>query len=424
MLLVFRVTILILLSESFKNKKSGRQKFGENKMQILKSGSFVNLDNQEKIDHLIFTAKAIADSAAETDGFQSSEENNKRLALEIWQGAEYLTREHERARVQNIFVGNFLDRLSEIAPAVVATTNASPETCETPATESDASKDEFLGFVTTKDDESREIRNPAERAEKTGATISIENLPPDDEISGTVRVENIEPERKETAEILIAETSAKNQTSETPEIEAINSSIIESVKPNQSFEEKLTGISPTGKSEKPAVRPITLPEKEPYRFDDCTVTATIQLLPAETGKRKVVLSVRTHDFSPQISVVELVGAATPEKFAPALAEIFEKYKADLPVKVMDKMKRDKAVGKKGAGIQAQETKTSAPAADQSIGAQTQVETKTVATTVAAPANNQAAALPADSQSVTANRSKPNVKNSKPEVTAQGNLFGF
>lgn len=57
-------------------------------MQILTSGSFINLDNQEKVEQLIFTAKAIADSAVQTEGFISSEDNNKRLALEIWQGAE------------------------------------------------------------------------------------------------------------------------------------------------------------------------------------------------------------------------------------------------------------------------------------------------------------------------------------------------
>lgn len=392
-------------------------------MQILTSGSFINLENQEKIDGLIFTAKAIADSAVETDGFANCEENNKHLALEIWQGAEYLTREHERARIQNIFIGNFLDRLSEIAPDA-PTANELSETCETAAVESNASKDEFLGFVTTKEVESREIGNAAERTEKTEATNYIEILPPDDEILGNIREENIEPERNEPAENSIVETSVESQIPEKPEIESVETEIVKVIETNQETEKKLTEVSQTEKGEKSAIAAITLPEKEPYRFDDCTVTATIQLLPTDNGRRRGVLSVRTHDFAPQISVVELQGEATPEKFAPALAEMFEKYKADLPVKVMNKMKRENSKGKKGAGKQAQETKTSAPAADQLIGAQTQVETKTVETTVAASANNQAAALPADSQSVTANGSKPSDKNSKPEVTAQGNLFGF
>ena len=69
-------------------------------MQILSSGSFINTDNQEKIEQLIFTAKEIADAAVKTDGFVNDEENNKRLALDIWQGAEYICRDEEETQIK------------------------------------------------------------------------------------------------------------------------------------------------------------------------------------------------------------------------------------------------------------------------------------------------------------------------------------
>ncbi|MBK6588087.1 MAG: hypothetical protein IPG22_07315 [Acidobacteria bacterium] len=50
-----------------------------------------------------------------------------------------------------------------------------------------------------------------------------------------------------------------------------------------------------------SVRSVVLSEKEPYNFDACTVTAVIQLLPESNGSRNSVVSVRSHDFAPQIT---------------------------------------------------------------------------------------------------------------------------
>lgn len=400
-------------------------------MQILRSGSFVNLDNQEKIDQLIFTAKAIADSATETDGFQSDEENNKRLALEIWQGADYMTREHERARVQNIFVGNFLDRLREITP-VVAATNESLKTATTEisAVETDESKDEFLGFVTT-ENESLEVGDTDEIPANAEASNSGENLPPNTETAAEVQEETAEPETNNLAEVLTAETSAENSIAETPEIEIAQPEIIESSESKQEPENKAGDASQTVKSEKPAIAAISLPEKEPYRFDDCTVTAMVQLLPTDGGKRRAVVSVRTHDFAPQISVVELEVAAMPEKLAPALLAAFERYKTDLPVKVMEKMKRDKTTGKKQASSSKSnvETKTTAK---PPVEKPTQNAVKAVEKSVPTPAKNIVnsaapaviATTPAASPAVSANPAKLSAKTSKAEDKMQGSLFDF
>ena len=108
---------------------------------------------------------------------------------------------------------------------------------------------------------------------------------------------------------------------------------------------------------------LRLPEKEPYQFDKYTVTATIQLLPTSENQagRKAVLSDRTHDFSPQISTIELVGNDLPAALAPELEKVLAKYRSDLPAKVMEKLKKEKNAPKKQVKAAATETKAAATA---------------------------------------------------------------
>lgn len=392
-------------------------------MQILTSGSFINLENQEKVEQLIFTAREIAGAAVETDGFASSEENNKSLALEIWQGAEYMTREHERARIQNIFIGNFLERLREVGAVPSSAANSLPENLENPIAENslpetDASKDEFLGFVTmATESENQEILEAQSVITKdVETTNSVEVFSPDEIAAGDTEVQNPEIEKTKSAESLTQKTESE---------------ITESVEVCAETETKISDVSEISKEEKPAIGAITLSEKEPYRWDDCTVTATIQLLPQEIGIRRAVVSVRTHEFAPQISVVQLTSAATPEQISSELEKAFEKYKADLPAKVMDKMKREKSAVKKQQSKSAVAAKPSSTTANSSAGTNTQTEAKKVETSVSKTEVNQAATIVKNSaaqssapQATNASRSQTNVKTSKPETSAQGNLFGF
>ncbi len=48
-------------------------------MKTLTGGSFVKLENKEKIENLIFPAKEMANATVETDGFVYEPENNRRL---------------------------------------------------------------------------------------------------------------------------------------------------------------------------------------------------------------------------------------------------------------------------------------------------------------------------------------------------------
>ncbi len=317
-------------------------------MQILSSGSFINFENKEKLEQLVFTAKEIANSAAGTEGFLNQEESNKSLALEIWQGAEYMCREHEEPQIKNIFINNFLERLREIC--------GTPEIVNTPPQDSrliplaaplDAvvvPKDEFLGVVRTE--------NPPEQGSEP---FEIKTFEPGDKpyISERVSVDEFsDPAVKNETPDTVANELRTNQFEDkaTP-ITATEIQNVPHEQANQTPSDPVQeSIAANGAentiSAQTAVSSITLPEKEAYQFNQCTVTATIQLLPSENGVRKTIVSVRTHDFAPQFCSFEITGEATSTNLLPQLEKAFEKYRNDLPVKVIDKLKKEKAAGKK------------------------------------------------------------------------------
>ncbi len=108
-------------------------------MQILNSGSFINTDNQEKIERLKFTALQLANATAEKDGFVNAEEASKKLALEFWEGLEYMCRDAEEAAIKNIFLSHFLERLSELRKSENIAKSELPNDSK--------AKDEFLGII-------------------------------------------------------------------------------------------------------------------------------------------------------------------------------------------------------------------------------------------------------------------------------------
>ena len=390
-------------------------------MQILSSGSFVKLENKEKIENLIFTAKEMANAANETDGFVNEPENNKRLALEIWQGAEYMTLDHEEAQVENLFVGNFLDRLREIGGARAAETvsqNVASEVETTNTTsEIEPPKDEFLGLVSTDEIEGTSADVIADSiAAQESQTDEIAISAHDDSAADveTGAAEIVEPAKELTAttdEATADEIETAKEESET---------VVETPETSESAssgEKQTESDSATAK----VSGAIVLPEKEPYRWEKCTVTATIQLFPTadDSGtQRKAVLSVRTHDFAPQFSIVELTGdgEALLSEILPALGRSFEKYKTDLPLKVMDKMKKEKSVPKKQSNKTTVVAKPSASnnsvAESQSKTSKTQTEKAIAKPETAKPAAAATTVAPKPAAVVLA------------ESGQQGSLFGF
>ena len=311
-------------------------------MEILSSGSFINLDNQEKIEQLKSTAAELANAAMDTEGFVNTEESGMRLALEFWQGLEYMCRETEEAAIKNIFLNHFLDRLRVARPPQTATAVELPaDSAQTESVSVVETKpeDEFLGVIDAEADEETLIEaTQAATNESSTETEDFSTLENDSaQEAGVKTTENLTGEAVEDSETSVEETEEKVEPA-----------------PEDSDETK----TPVGN--------LSLPEKEPYQFGKCTVTATIQLLPEGsdgTITRRAVLSVRTHDFAPQISLVEIAGNNLTAELMPELEKVLAKYQSDLPAKVMDKLKKEKTTAKKTATKTASEVKTvSQPAA--------------------------------------------------------------
>lgn len=297
-------------------------------MEILSSGSFINLENQEKIEQLKYTAQELANAASSTAGFVNEEDAASKLAVEFWQGLEYMCRETEKAAIQNIFTGEFLERLRELRPVAIISeikpTDETPEFVQESIQQTVTAEDEFLGVLEPEHQETDVIENNGEIQE---IQILTEDLTETEEIEAVEFVES-ESDSTQSEEVVsqITDTDSSDQEVEPKEIEVAGS--------------------------------LRLPEKEPYQFNKCTVTATIQLLPVveNSDTRKAVLSVKTHDFAPQISLVEVSANELTTALAPEIEKVLAQYQADLPFKVMDKMKKEKAAPKRNTAKAATESK--------------------------------------------------------------------
>lgn len=365
-------------------------------MEILNSGSFVPLDNREKIDQLIYTARELATEVGRTEGFQSSGQTNHQLGLEMWKGAEYVCRAHEEANIRNIFLSKFLERLREIekekvvqampalppvfpAPVqVLASTPVSmpqqppapqPRPEQTPLL---AGKDEYLGIVPADDD----IKNSGpsyadECVPEFDADIEalVDRL--DNEDPGTEAVTSPEPIGNESQQsrAITAETDRDDASTNTPETDQESAP---SAIPSDEIEPEVA--EPV---EPESIGPIVLSEKEPYNFDGCTVTAVVHLLPEAEGVRKCVVSVRTHDFTPRVTIIDVAAADALPQISAALGRAFEHYRNELPAMAADKIKEEKPAVKK-------QSKTA------SKTAKTAIESKTLASSEATSAAASAA----------------------------------
>lgn len=324
-------------------------------MEILSAGAFINLENQEKIEQLKFTAAELANAAMETEGFAGDEESGRRLALEFWQGLEYMCRETEELAIKNIFTNHFLDRLRELRPihptATIELPQDQAQIVTQPIDDDIKPVDEFLGVVETTDNEM--IQTEADETSIQTKDFSI--------------LENDSSQEREVR-------TTENNSSESVENQS---------SPAEEQPEKVAQAQEKSVEAKTTISNLTLPEKEPYQWGKCTVTATIQLLPAgDDGatSRKAVLSVRTHDFAPQISLVELAGNNLTAEIAPELEKVLAKYQSDLPAKVMDKLKKEKTAAKKTAPKITSEVKT--------VSQETAKPKESVKSQTAPPAANQ------------------------------------
>lgn len=356
-------------------------------MDILNSGSFVPLDNKERMEQLVFTAKTLATEVSRADGFHSSGPSNYQLGLEMWKGAEYVCRAHEEANIKNIFLSKFLEALREIEkqnavrpghpqaqvtdsptvrppdrvhPQVTTTTLANPpgpvplsETSDSPdrapQQEPEEPNDEYLGVVSN--------HNETETKGQSYADECVPEVDADIEaIVDRLEAENPEPVgagSKQTEIVANANASpGKAEPDDPPPAERNVSEVVE--------EEIRTE---PGDSPKPcAIESIVLAEKEAYNFDGCTVTAVVQLLPEADGVRKCVISVRTHDFTPSVAIVDVTTADALSQISGALGLVFEQYRNEMPARAAEKLKKEKLAVKKAAKPAAKASTTAAATA--------------------------------------------------------------
>ncbi len=332
-------------------------------MEILNSGSFIPLDNREKIEQLIFTARTLANEVSQNEGFQSSGQTNQQIGLELWKGAEYMTRSLEEVTIRNIFLSKFLERLRDIerdtvqltsrpTPALIPTAIetavpvstrifAAPQThIETESTVE--AKDEFLGIV---DSEESVQERPSyaneckpeceeEIVSMLDSSEAFANVGPMGDLraeqnSAPTPVLNLEVEEAHEQDAVKSASAVESVTEPTTLVEAFDESVLH--RPNATEQ---------------SVRSVVLSEKEPYNFDACTVTAVIQLLPESNGSRDCIVSVRSHDFAPQITFVNRCNESGELDLSDPISTALEQYRNSLPLLAAEKMKKEQAANRK------------------------------------------------------------------------------
>ncbi len=332
-------------------------------MEILNSGSFIPLDNREKIEQLIFTARTLANEVSQNEGFQSSGQTNQQIGLELWKGAEYMTRSHEEVTIRNIFLSKFLERLREIerdtvqltsrpSPALIPTAIETAVPVSTPIfaapqthieTESTVeAKDEFLGIVDS--EESVQERPSYANECKPECEEEIVSM-----LDSSEDFSNVEPTAEPRVQQNSTPTPALNvEDEEVQEHDGAKvASEVESVtEPTTSKEEIDDSVSDCTITPEQSVRSVVLSEKEPYNFDACTITAVIQLLPESNGSRDSVVSVRSHDFAPLITFTNLCNESGELNLSDPISAALEQYRNSLPLLAAEKTKKEQAATKK------------------------------------------------------------------------------
>lgn len=314
-------------------------------MEILNKGSFVPLDNRERVGQMIFTAKTFAAEIAKNAGFQNNGPTNQQLALEMWKGSEYMTRAHEEATIKNLFLSNFLKELCE----AVEETNGKPVSAlpqpigEPPSGETsisgnieetvkaNSSDDEFLGIVSSEEPTTSKESRPSYADECKPEC--------EDEIVEMINCSAKEMPGSQTDNISVPETPPTTA----PATIAASASLTSTTE-----SEPATQRVAVVDSRSITIAPIVLAEEEPFNFDSCTITAVIQLLPISDGFRKCVVSVRSHDFLPIINIDRLTAGRIRDEVKVSLEKALITYRSELPALAAEKMKKYAQANKKAA----------------------------------------------------------------------------
>lgn len=316
-------------------------------MQTLQAGSFLTLENNGSLEGLKFTARLLAEHTEKVIKENLNAQQLENLANSLWQKAEYVTRETQRHKLQQIFVENFTERFRELKPdfdtltAVIADSfnrEHTPEKVEDKSeqivirentspieqtSKAHAQKDEFLGLV--KNDEN--LCEPTAEEGEAAMTEEIKQTAEAETKTEAVKTEN----ESGTAETTIPESS---QVSEETKIskENIKTDKVQTTAPNNSRTENL-GTSGTAVSQ----------EKEPFEFGKCTISLNLTLLPCSGNyaSRKVIISAVSHALTPEIEYLEIEMGADLEQIAALVKDKLARFRATLPVKYIEQLRASK-----------------------------------------------------------------------------------
>ena len=389
-------------------------------MQTLTAGSFINLENDSTIEALKFTARRLAEHSASVVAENLNAASIKNLANSLWEKAEYLTRETERRRLQEIFTQNFSERFRELKPEVCLAENSSFETESNASTaeniqsgesenaihenvlSSAVSKedktvaqgksDEFLGFVESDESlsdapiteaEAKVTTAPEEEVALTNAQTAQESVS-----------EKLKPENHLTVdETLNTENQTVVQTHSSTE-KSNYSKPLDSKPRTDSIsaksESRATGVS---KNNTPATN-----VKESFDFEKCTIKLNLTLLPTESGgnRRKAFISTASHDLPPEIDFLQIAEGEDLISIANLVQEKLKRFQQTLPVKYIEQLRASKTKAAKkpstaNANTAPTKTENDKPNNEKESGEQKAQDEKSVETEFAPTINQKVSA---------------------------------
>jgi len=358
-------------------------------MQTLTAGSFLNLENASTVEALKFTAARLAEHTASVVAGKINIPSLNNLASNLWEKAEYVTRDTERRQLRQIFVENFVERLCELKPDARATNSVSETTPNSSSTENGDSKqtpeteitggnenknappedvssldgqsekDEFLGFVKSDEpfqDSSGAQFEISDTAEKI-APPEVQNQIDTQQVAATEtpeRTESEPPAAQASVEIAVEMYNSENQTAEL-ESKLPEAKTAEAAKPQTAVTAKTESASGAGKSGSNAQN-----STEPFEFEKCTININLSLLPAgsDGGTRKIILSAASHGLPPEIDFLEINTGDDLTAITDLVRQKLVRFKQSLPVKYIERLRASK--NKLAAGKSVGNVKTASP----------------------------------------------------------------
>lgn len=314
-------------------------------MQTLQAGSFLTLENAETVENLKFTARLLAEHTEKMvkENLQPAPLEN--LANNLWLKAEYVTRETERRRLQQIFVENFTERFRELkldfdalnariidsfnqanvqekveVESEQETTQANVSPTEQ-SSKAHSQKDEFLGLVNPGEPESQLTVKETETA--TAAPQEI-----------TENVSLPEAVKPENESVTAEATAPESHISQKAESVAVTDSA-DKIRSTAQNDSRASNQVKTGTQ--------SLEAKEPFEFGKCTVNLNLVLLPCSGNEtsRKIIISCASHTLPPEIEYLEIGMGENLEMIAGVVKDKLSRFRGTLPVKYIEQLRASK-----------------------------------------------------------------------------------